>query len=362
MAHADSHTRSSVAHTKILFFSHPRTRSNLFIRLLQTHPQILFNHYPLMQCFMRGPESQWPEELKEEAFKASGLTKEEGDKKHAHFTYQAALDDIEKTLAEAQEKGKFCLIKEHTAYTFDADFLRPYVDYGQRPRPAMVDHKLDVAGSVEEAELQLPSPPFPNPTVLPDRLVATMTPVIIIRHPAYVFPSWLRAAASYGASVDSPKFKIPGSLRWQRFIYDFYRAYYDKIDDEEKKGWPIVIDGDDLVEDTQGQMKNFCELVGLDESGIQYSWESAGRPTDNVKNAFIGDLKESTGVIKGLSFSRDPDLDEQVKKWTEEWDQDIAGKLREAVISSLEDYQYLRARCLQTSPDTLIMLGIRKSD
>ncbi|KAF5355217.1 hypothetical protein D9757_014764 [Collybiopsis confluens] len=173
-----------------------------------------------------------------------------------------------------------------------------------------------------------------------------MTPVIIIRHPAYVFPSWLRAAASYGASVDSPKFKIPGSLRWQRFIYDFYRTYYDKIDDEEKKGLPIVIDGDDLVEDTQGQMKKFCGLVGLDESGIQYSWESAGRPTDNVSNAFIGNLKESTGVIKGLSFSRDPDLDEQVKKWTEEWDEETAGKLREAVLSSLPDYRYLRTRCL----------------
>ena len=57
-----------------------------------------------MQCFMRGPESQWPDALKEEAFKASGLTKEEGDKKFAHFTYQAGLDDIEKAFAEAQEK------------------------------------------------------------------------------------------------------------------------------------------------------------------------------------------------------------------------------------------------------------------
>ncbi|KAF5339672.1 hypothetical protein D9757_014853 [Collybiopsis confluens] len=344
MARAESHARPSVAHTKIFLFSHARTRSNLFIRLLETHPQMMIKQYPFMHCFMKGPESQWSDDLKEEVFKTLGLTKEEGEKQHAHLTYQAALDNIEKTFAEAQAKGKFCLIKEHAAYTFDAEFLRPYVDYSQRPRPVMVDRKLDVIGS-EEIELQLPSP-LPNPTVLPDRLVATMTPVIIIRHPAYVFPSYIRAAASYGVGVHSPQFKIPGSLRWQRFIYDFYRAYYDKIDDEEKKGWPIVIDGDDLVEDTQGQMKKFCELVGLTESEIQYSWEAAGRPTDQMQNAFVGVLKESTGVIKGPDFSRDPDLDEQVKEWTEEWDEEIAGKLREAVLSSLEDYQYLRARCL----------------
>ncbi|KAF5393114.1 hypothetical protein D9757_001093 [Collybiopsis confluens] len=315
------------------------------LSLLSSTDQIQLIYTPVGNAPAGRPESQWPDELKETAFKGSGMTKEEGEEQFAHFTYQAALDNIEKLFAEAQEKGKFCVVKEHTVYSFDAEFLKQYVDFGQRPRPAMVDRRLDVIGT-DEIELQLPSPPFPNPTVLPDRLVATVTPVIIIRHPAYTFASYLRAAASYGGGVHSPEFELSGSLRWQRIIYDFYRAYYDKIDAQRKKAWPIVIDGDELVQDTRGQMKKFCELVGLSESEIQYSWESTGRPTDRLLNAFIGTIKESTGVIKGPNSLRDPNLDEQTKNWTEEWGEEIAGKLREAVTSSLDDYQYLRARCL----------------
>ncbi|KIK64798.1 hypothetical protein GYMLUDRAFT_39761 [Collybiopsis luxurians FD-317 M1] len=208
----------------------------------------------------------------------------------------------------------------------------------------MIDHKLDVIGP--EIDLDLPSPPFPNPTLLPDRIVATVSPVVIIRHPIFTYPSWVRASSVFGGNVFDAEFSLVGSYRWQRIIYDFYREYYDKTDPEGKKDWPIVMDGDKLVEDTQGQMKKFCELVGLTESEIQYSWDSAGRPPDRLLTAFMGTISESTGVIKGPDSLRIPDLDEEVKKWTAEWNEEVAQKVKEAVNSSLEDYEYLRARCL----------------
>ncbi|KIK64796.1 hypothetical protein GYMLUDRAFT_160542, partial [Collybiopsis luxurians FD-317 M1] len=211
-------------------------------------------------------------------------------------------------------------------------------------QPVIIDRKLDVTGS--DVELDLPSPPFPNPTLFPDRLVATMSPVLIIRHPISTYPSYVRASSIFGASVFHAEFSLVGSYRWQRIIYDFYRAYYDKTDPEGKRDWPIVIDGDKLVEDTEGQMKKFCELTGLTESGIRYSWDSAGRPIDRVHGAFVGTISESTGVIKGPDSSRVYDLEEQVKKWTAEWNEEVAQKIKEAVTSSMEDYEYLRARCL----------------
>eukprot|EP00914_Ancora_sagittata_P000956 GHVO01002503.1.p1 GENE.GHVO01002503.1~~GHVO01002503.1.p1 ORF type:complete len:187 (+),score=13.05 GHVO01002503.1:118-678(+) len=165
------------------------------------------------------------------------------------------------------------------------------------PPPVMVDRKLDIVG--EEVTLDLPSPPFPNPTVLPDRLVATMLPVIVIRHPMFTYPSYARASDSFGETVFGPDFALVASFRWQRIIYDLHRAYYDKVDPEGKKDWPIVVDGDRLVEDTKGQMKKFCGLIGLTESEIQYTWDSTDRPKDVVVNAFIGAITGSTGVIKG---------------------------------------------------------------
>ncbi|KIK70301.1 hypothetical protein GYMLUDRAFT_151596 [Collybiopsis luxurians FD-317 M1] len=349
-------THASKAHTRIFLFSHPRTRSNLFIRLLGTHPQIISKQYPFMHGFQKGPENQWPDEIKEELLKALGETKEEGEKKYAHLTFQAGLDDIEKFLAEAQEKGKFGVIKEHSYYTFDSRYLNSQIGFAskdsEKPRPVMVDRKLDVIGP--EVELDLPSPPFPNPTMLPDRLVATMSPVIIIRHPIFTYPSYVRAFSVIRESGLKTEFSLMATYRWQRIIYDFYRAYYNQTDPAGKKDWPVVIDGDKLVEDTEGQMKKFCALVGLTESEIQYSWDSLGRPTDRFLDSFMGTINESTGVIKGsvsLAFeSREssgiPELNEQVKKWTAEWNEEVARKIEEAVESSIGDYEYLKARSL----------------
>ncbi|KIK53832.1 hypothetical protein GYMLUDRAFT_178364, partial [Collybiopsis luxurians FD-317 M1] len=189
--------------------------------------------------------------------------------------------------------------------------------------------------------------PLPNPTFLPDRLLATVSPVITIRHPMYSFPSWVRAASTFGSTVFDTEFAVTGSFRWQRIIYDFYRAYYDSLNTDQggdnKKDWPIVIDGDKLVDNTQGQMSKFCALVGLPESGIRYTWESTDQPTDHVTDAFLGTIMGSKGVIKRPVT---PDLDEEVREWSAEWNEEVAQKIREAVISAQEDYEYLRARCL----------------
>ncbi|KIK70300.1 hypothetical protein GYMLUDRAFT_255450 [Collybiopsis luxurians FD-317 M1] len=337
----------SKAHTKIFLYSHPRTRSNLFIRLLETHPQIMSKQYPFMYGFQKGPENQWPDEIKEHIFQFSGETKEEGEKKYAHLTFQAGLDDIEKLLKEAQEKERFCVIKEHTVYMFDSKFLNSHIGFGSKdslkPQPVMVDRKLDVIGP--EVELDLPSPPFPNPTLLPDRLLATMSPVVLIRHPIFTYPSYLRAISIVGGSRLT-ELSLMATYRWQRIIYDFYRAYYNKTDPEGKRDWPIVIDGDKLVEDTEGQMKKFCALVGLTESEIEYSWDSLGRSENRLLDAFVGTINESTGVIKAPDSSKIPNLDEQVKRWTDEWNEEVAQNMKEAVESSLQDYEYLKARSL----------------
>ena len=164
--------------------------------------------------------------------------------------------------------------------------------------PVVVDNKFDVLNSEEDA-VNI-SFPIPSPSLLPDRIVASVSPVIIIRHPMFTLPSFARASAVYQGTVFDSDFVIMTTFRWQKMIYDFYRAYYDKIDPEGKKSWPIVIDGDGLVKDTQGQMKKFCAIVGLDESQVQYSWEASNAEMDKAGSAFVGAIAASTCVIRGL--------------------------------------------------------------
>ncbi|KIK65191.1 hypothetical protein GYMLUDRAFT_160435, partial [Collybiopsis luxurians FD-317 M1] len=199
------------------------------------------------------------------------------------------------------------------------------------PRPILIDHKLDMEGT-DRGNCKLP---VPNPTLLPDRVVTSISPVIIIRHPMFTYPSFARASSSCGGTVFDTEFPINSTYRFQRIIHDFYHAYFQSSDLDGKQNWPIVIDGDKLMEDTQGQMSKFCAVTGINESLIQYSWDASPKSSDKFVNAYIGTVMQSTGVSSKTS------LEEQFRTWIDEWDEKVAQRMREAVESSMEDYEYL---------------------
>ncbi|KIK65192.1 hypothetical protein GYMLUDRAFT_980661 [Collybiopsis luxurians FD-317 M1] len=88
----------SKVHKRIFVFSHPRTRSNLLMRLLQTHPQIKQKQYPFMWAYMSGPDAQWPKERMNMRIKASGRPKE--DFEQNVLSYQSGLDEMEQLFAK----------------------------------------------------------------------------------------------------------------------------------------------------------------------------------------------------------------------------------------------------------------------
>jgi hypothetical protein len=58
--------------------------------------------YPFVMALMRGPESQWPDNITEGLNKAAGKTKGEAAKEYENCTYQAGLDNMEKEFAQAK--------------------------------------------------------------------------------------------------------------------------------------------------------------------------------------------------------------------------------------------------------------------
>jgi len=317
------------------------------MRLLETHPIVMEKLYPFKDAFMNGPECQNATSTKRGRAMGIGKSLEEFEEAFASTTFQAGLDAMEKTLAQAEYEGKTAVIKEHTCFMLDSSTLNSNISCKreEKPRPVIVDHQLDQIDTgignnlrlVERVEF-----PAPNPTLLPDRLTVTLIPVLMIRHPAYTFPSALRASSSFGAKVFDPDFSIIATYRWQRIVFDFYRGYYDKEykDCPRRRHWPIVVDGDSLVNDTKGQMTRFCELVGLESSKIQYSWDPHYVKRDAVWDAFTKVAEESSGVIKASTI-KPPNLAEEIEKWEKEWDAAIAQKLKEFVELAMDDYDYL---------------------
>ncbi|KAF9264097.1 hypothetical protein L218DRAFT_863773 [Marasmius fiardii PR-910] len=219
-----------------------------------------------------------------------------------------------------------------------------------QPRTPLVDKLLDLPEAEREkaAAAKPPSFPIPNPTMFPDRLFASFIPILIIRHPCRSIPSLKRALQPLGAPFSDGDAVIDSTYAWQRMMYECYRAWFATPEGIEAAGsasaaeeLPIVIDGDKLVGDPEGQMNKLCRILELDPAGVQYTWEA--RPAEDMGQAlFIGTLSKSTGD----GNDRVPVLEDQVKKWTEEWDEQTAQGMKGLVEKTIKDYELLLERSI----------------
>ena len=156
-----------------------------------------------------------------------------------------------------------------------------------------------------------------NPTWIPNDLYKSLSPLILIRHPARMIPSFYRTQADvFKLQTTDEDFAMYTSLQWLRIIFDSYRELYSENDDlnhpywscntidstKERPIWPLVIDAEDVVHSTQAIVSKLCDIWDIDSSGVQYSWKAIPkeeRPKDKIICGFFDTLLSSTGVISG---------------------------------------------------------------
>jgi len=216
----------------------------------------------------------------------------------------------------------------------------------------MEDKMLDLPEDMRKAEPKRPykdlSVSVPNTTILPDRLMKTFAPVIIIRNPVKQIESWYSASRVFGVPVDDPDFELGTTYKFSRRVFDYFTELYRGSSTGGQNGngvasgknWPIVIDGDDLINDTEGICKRFCEIAGLDPAGVIYKWEERKEKLGAIDRSFAGKISKSEGVQKNLS-PKIYCIKEASRKWIEAYDIDVAKALARYVEEAMEDYQYL---------------------
>lgn len=155
-----------------------------------------------------------------------------------------------------------------------------------------------------------------NPTWIPDDLYKSLSPLILIRHPARMIPSFYRTQTDVlKLHVTDEFFAVCTSLQWLRLIFDSYRKIYSENDDlvpnhsgytadsmNEIVTWPLVVDAEDVVHSTQAVAMKLCEIWDIDPSGVQYSWKATTKdewPEDKIMSGFFDTLLKSTGVLRG---------------------------------------------------------------
>ena len=182
----------------------------------------------------------------------------------------------------------------------------------------MKDHTLSVIRpDVILSCLRAARPAIPrNPTHLPDAFAETLTPVILIRHPALSIPSFYRLQRDVMKhDVRDQGFNALVTQRWVRLVFDYYlhvwaarqptratqncaRPSVELADTFPASTLPIVLDAEELSYDPGPLLAALCTRLGLDQRGLQLTWDpvpDAERPSDGLMQAFFQDMWKSSG-------------------------------------------------------------------
>lgn len=164
-----------------------------------------------------------------------------------------------------------------------------------------------------------------------------MHPVFQIRHPALMFPSFLRAQSKVMGRVH-PKTPTIGAclhLHFSRDLYDWYANHPRALP-------PKVIDADDIM-NNPAAVRQLCVEVDLDPEAVQYEWETPPEETDPRKAAFLSTINASQGIKKGLD-AKSIDIEQEKIKWQAEFGEEDAEDMARFVYDAMPDYEYLLKR------------------
>ncbi|KAG7085977.1 hypothetical protein E1B28_003501 [Marasmius oreades] len=328
---------------RVIVFPHVRTASHVFYQILRSHPIFqAVESNTFVPAFLVGTDSQ--------SSRSKGINQRAlrmSDDEVSKISYQSKLDDLERTMAKAELNGKWFLASEHPFLLMSSAEFQSHISVpgGEiLPIPVIEDRMFDVIADSESpsSELKIPGH-VRNPTLLPDRIFFSVTPIITIRHPARVIPSYLRALKKmFGIGTFDLNSLVPGAtFRFERLVFDAFKSFDESRAAAESRAprIPIVVDGERLVRHPQSQMEKVCEALGIDAALLKYSWEA--KLNNDGLEGFLGAFERSTGVISDPRYEKPLDLQEEVRSWAKEWDEQTAKVMEEMVTGAMEDYEYL---------------------
>ncbi|OBT70475.1 hypothetical protein VE03_00276 [Pseudogymnoascus sp. 23342-1-I1] len=327
--------------------SHPRTASNLFMKIFKSHPDVVPAEYPFLDLFFFGIESQCDRNGPEMEAARAKFQEKTGVPRLYHDSFKKLEQDIcraneqvsylvskgclEDCSAYSSAKGKVAFVKEHIHL-----FLKPSVIDSnlENPRPSREIPQIQPKGP----QVRIST----NPTLLPDDFMLSVAPVFLIRHPALVFPSWYKLSKEgLGADVDDSDFPVEASFQWSRILYDWYLktwAITSSSSPQTQRRKPAVIDADDTMSD-RAALERLCRQLELDPQYLSFEWQVA----KTGLLPWLSSIQKSTGVDMS-KLSKGVDTQREFVKWENEFGFRVAQKLLHFVELAMPDYEYLLAQ------------------
>ena len=341
-------------------FTNPRTASHLLTRLLNLQNQSSIHRHPddgyifmrpTMMRLKRGlggiPISNWTAH----------------DNKTVKFAFQKSYNELMqwKKTAQIMEKGAYlkfhCLeliepVSE-TRWLHGADNAG-----GMLPWTVSIGNGASGGGSGSAKSEG-------NETCFPDTVLKSWAPTFLIRHPALVLPSLLRADLDVGndtlwysereagnigykqAWEAAKRWQV--SFHWQRQLLDWYSANLteeEKRTSEEGISYPIVLDADDIQLNSAPKLvRKYARAVGLDPDVVKFGWNVASEQEMSQMNIYekrlLNTISASTGIVPGKT-AQGLVLEDEKVKWKKEFGEDLGAKLGLWVEDAMADYEWMR--------------------
>ncbi|OBT75550.1 hypothetical protein VF21_05864 [Pseudogymnoascus sp. 05NY08] len=326
--------------------AHPRTASTLFMKIFQSHPDVVPVEYPFLDVYNFGIEPQCDRKGPKMEVARTRFEEKTGAPKSYREAFNKLKDDIRRASEQvsflvSQElpwsgayfsgKGKVAFVKEHVWV-----FLKPSVIDSnlEVPRPPRTTPKL----YQNDTEVRVST----NPTLLPDDFMLSVSPVFLIRHPALVFYSWYKLTTNaFGADIDDSDFPAEVSFRWSRILYDWYLNTWSETSPSSPQAQhrkPAVIDADDTMSD-RAALERLCHQLQLDPQQLSFEWQVA----KTGLLPWLSSIQKSTGVDMS-KISKGVDIQQEFVKWENEFGSHVAQKLLHFVELAMPDYEYLLAQ------------------
>ncbi|KAJ5673153.1 hypothetical protein N7507_002280 [Penicillium longicatenatum] len=341
---------------RIFLVSTPRTASNLLLKVLNipNQPNSYTNEkggYFFYPAFISAANNGYMERP------AAQRTEQEKQKTKA--VYQSCVDNLERAAVQAEVSNKRMFIKEHAFWIFGPAAFQKRLT-GVRNEQFLNDFRVDTPEKYGSTRTYTPS----NETIFSDEYLRSWQMGFVIRHPALSLPSFWRALAKFAKQgiidEDAVKWTTVTSMGmcWARSLYDWC------LEQPGLSRPPPVVDAYDLINHPRVVVR-FAEEIGLDPEVLQFEWEpqdhektngfwasdlakaSAGDDVEGshirAANVMLATLSSSSGIIKNRTPA-EVDIAVEVEKWKVEFGVQVAEFIEQAVLESMPDYQYLKAR------------------
>jgi hypothetical protein len=189
--------------------------------------------------------------------------------------------------------------------------------------------------------------------MLSDELLLSFVPLFLIRHPALVVDSYYRAKACVQTELSKSHMVYSTGVRIARAFFEWYEAAASESNmsagegedaDHQwaRKGYPILVDADDIVEgDT---VQRLATAIGMDPEKIPQQWET--RSTDGLdtnSKLFVQAMWGSTRIDKSKS-SKGLDLEAKFESWNELYGPEVGKMMADLTNEHMEDYLWLTKR------------------